>query len=272
MIIDFHTHVFPDKIAERTINTLSESSGGMKAYSDGTVAGLLDRMNEAGTNISVILPVMTKPSQFESITAFAMNINREYSSGERRLISFAGIHPDMPDIEERMKEIKDKGFLGVKIHPEYQGTFINSDGYLRVFRAAREYDLIVVTHAGFDPGFPDGPIKCTPELILDALSKEPCPKLVLAHLGGNELKEEVISSGILDTGVYLDTAFVLNKSMDEDSFNKIVAASSEDRILFASDSPWSSVKEDVERLRQLVPDARLKERIFEKNARRLLGL
>lgn len=36
MIIDFHTHMFPDKIAARTIDFLSKTGGDMNPFTDGT--------------------------------------------------------------------------------------------------------------------------------------------------------------------------------------------------------------------------------------------
>ena len=40
MIIDFHTHMFPDKIAARTIDFLSKTGGDMNPFTDGTWKGL----------------------------------------------------------------------------------------------------------------------------------------------------------------------------------------------------------------------------------------
>ena len=74
MIIDFHTHVFPDKIAKRTIELLAEK-GGNPPFSDGSINGLLCEMEKAGADISVTLPVMTNPAQFDSVTRFAAEIN-----------------------------------------------------------------------------------------------------------------------------------------------------------------------------------------------------
>ena len=137
MIIDFHTHVFSDKIAQRTIELLSEK-GGVPAFSDGTVKGLLSRMEEAGVDVGITLPVLTKPTQFESVNRFAAEINQEFASKERRLISFAGIHPDCEDIDGKMRFIADNGFVGVKIHPDYQDTYINDERYVRILEAAAE--------------------------------------------------------------------------------------------------------------------------------------
>ena len=122
MIIDFHTHVFPEKIAAKTISLLSEK-GGNPPFSDGKIEGLLCEMEKADADISVTLPVMTNPAQFDTITRFAAEINERFKNEARRLISFAGIHPDCEDIEKKMSKIKDCGFLGVKIHPDYQNTF-----------------------------------------------------------------------------------------------------------------------------------------------------
>ena len=105
MIIDFHTHIFPDRIAQKTICYLSEK-GGIPSFSDGSVNGLTERMAEAGTDLSVTLPVLTNPSQFDSVTRFAMEINREFENKSKRLISFAGIHPECENIDQKMKFIR----------------------------------------------------------------------------------------------------------------------------------------------------------------------
>ena len=40
MLIDFHTHAFPDTLAQRAMESLSFASGGLKPQTDGTVASL----------------------------------------------------------------------------------------------------------------------------------------------------------------------------------------------------------------------------------------
>lgn len=106
MVIDFHTHAFPDKIAEKTIAILADRSG-TAASTDGTVDGLIGSMKDAGVDISVVLPVVTKPSQFESINAFAERINSLPG-----IISFGGIHPDCEDSEKKIDALADAGFRG----------------------------------------------------------------------------------------------------------------------------------------------------------------
>ena len=52
MIIDFHTHIFPDKIAKKTIDLLAQK-GGIPPFSDGSVSGLISEMEKGGIDISV---------------------------------------------------------------------------------------------------------------------------------------------------------------------------------------------------------------------------
>ena len=74
MVIDVHTHVYPDKIAARTV-ALLQSVENHPVYSDGTLKGLKEAMTRSCVDLSVVLPVMTKPSQFESILSFAVEVN-----------------------------------------------------------------------------------------------------------------------------------------------------------------------------------------------------
>ena len=64
-ITDFHTHTFPDAIAERAIAGMQQNSHA-KAFGTGTLTGLLDSMEQAGIARSVILPVATNPLKIAS--------------------------------------------------------------------------------------------------------------------------------------------------------------------------------------------------------------
>ena len=269
MIIDFHTHIFPDKIANKTISYLMEK-GDIPSFSDGKASGLLEKMEIAGVDISVALPAMTNPTQFDSINRYAMEINEQYKNSKKRIISFGGIHPSCDDIESKMRFIKESGFSGIKIHPDYQGTFFDDEKYIRILECAKDYDLIVVTHTGYDCGFKGEPIKCTPSIAKSVINRVKHNKLVLAHLGGNEMLGESLDM-LCGLDVYLDTAYVLNY-VSESMFKEFIKRHGEDRILFASDSPWSDIKENVEKIKSFGLDKEIENKIFYKNASKLLGL
>lgn len=269
MIIDFHTHVFPDKIAERTIKILEENSNG-KAYTDGTVNGLINAMERAVASVSVALPVLTKPSQFESISRFAIWINENYSVSGRRIISFGGIHPACENIKGKMKFLKESGFLGVKIHPDYQETFIDDEGYIEILKTAKDLDMIVITHAGVDDGYIGKPVKCPPILSEKVIKKVNHEKFVLAHYGGHKQWEDVYSM-LAGKNVYFDTAFTFHE-IDQSLFVKILDKHGADKILFATDCPWRDIKDDVNILKSFGLDKDTEEKLFYKNAVKLLNL
>ena len=267
MVIDFHTHIFPDKIAGATINALS-SGANIPPHSDGTLNGLVNQMEKAGVNLSVNLPVLTKSKQFDSIFEFGKNIN---NSREIPVLSFAGIHPDEEDLEEKLNRVKGEGFKGIKIHPDYQGTFFDDEKYVRILSLAKSLDLITVTHAGLDGAFVGQEIKCTPKRVLTLLDKiGGYEKLVLAHMGGNELFSEVLDN-LAGERVYFDTSYVL-PFLSEKMIYNIIEKQGEDRILFATDSPWQNQKEMIKILKGYNFGKEAEDKIFYKNASHLLNL
>lgn len=269
MVVDFHTHIFPEKIAQRTIEALASKSTN-KPYTDGTENGLMNALNNAKADIAVTFPVLTKPTQFESVTNFAMQVNERHVEGFPRIISLAGIHPACEDIKGKMRFLKDNGFLGVKIHPDYQGAYIDDDGYLEILKCAKEYDLIVITHSGIDDGYKGEPVRCTPDRVLKVIEKIGHSKFVLAHFGAHRQWEEVLDK-IAGKNVYFDTADTL-QDIDQELFKKIVDKHGDDKILFATDSPWRDIKTDLDILKSFNLNKETEEKILYKNAFKLLNI
>lgn len=265
MIIDFHTHIFPDKIAERSIEALQNVSG-VTAVTDGTLQGLLDSMDKNGVDLSVIMPVVTKPSQFESVNTFATKINEIYKG---RLLSFGGIHPDCENYKTELDRIKELGLPGIKLHPDYQGVMIDDKRYIDIIRYADELGLIILVHAGIDIGLPS-PVHCPPDKMKKVYDATRPKKLVLAHMGGWKQWEEVYEI-LAGEDVFLDTSFSF-EYIEEEMFLKLLIKHGCDKILFATDSPWSDSKKTAERVKSLPISEEQKEQILCGNALKLLNL
>lgn len=279
-IIDFHTHAFPEKIAGKTIEMLSKR-GGIPAHSDGTAEGLCKVLTDAGISLGVVLPVVTRAEQFESVTRFAVQINEgsvlredtktgdEMSKMTAELLSFGGIHPDTPDYKKELKMLSDFGFRGIKLHPDYQGVYFDDIRYMRIIEYASELGLVIITHAGVDIGFPDM-VRCTPERALKVLREVKPEKLVLAHMGGWSLWDEVIGT-LAGEQVYMDTAYSMGH-ISEEHFVTLCREHGAERILFATDCPWGNPKRDVETFLSMPLTAEEQELILHRNAEQLLGL
>ncbi len=263
MIIDFHAHVFPDKMAAETIAFLEEEAD-MKAALDGTVTKLIASMKEASVDLSVLVPVVTAPKQFDGINRFAHSINEQYDN----LLSFGGIHPDCEDYREKLNQLLDMGFQGIKLHPDYQKVFFNDIRYKRLISYATELGMTIVVHAGVDIGLPN-PVHCTPSMAKELLADTQSDKVVLAHLGGWKMWDEV-EAQLVGSKAYLDISFI-HRYIEMEQFYRIVDAHGAEKILFASDSPWASQQEMVEWLNNSRLSEETKEKIFWKNASQLLG-
>ncbi len=277
MIIDFHTHTFPDKIAAAAVAKLEQTAHAI-SHSDGTRGGLLQSMQAAGIDHAVVLPVATNP-----LKCVSMNDTSHTLNGQDGLTYFAAIHPDAPNWQEELARVKSLGFKGVKIHPVYQGVAINDPRFIRILDRCGELGLIVVMHSGADIGFP-GVEKCSPAMLRDALKQSGPVTLVAAHMGGWRNWQEV-PEYLLYTGIYLDTAFSLGSispidnyytpeelpMLDEARFCELVRIFGANRILFGTDSPWDDMQKSVERIRALPLTEAEKTAIFSGNALRLLG-
>ena len=269
MIIDFHTHIFPEKIAAHAISKLAAIVN-LSPSMDGCAEGLRASMKKAGIDMSVVLPVVTDIKQFDSIFRFASFINETYASvQEQRLFSLAGIHPDDPDYKAHLAQIKREGFAGIKLHPNYQNVKFNHIRMKKLLYAASEMELLIITHAGFDPYTPDHEF-CTPDMVLDVLKDVAPENLILAHLGSNGNYDEA-EEKLCGQNVYLDTAYSITH-VSEAQFVRMVRKHGADKILFATDCPWAEQKTCVEILKKSSLTDAEKESILSANAAKLLGI
>lgn len=263
MLIDFHTHCFPDKISKRAVEKLSFVSGGLKYHNDATVSGLKESMEKEGVDISVVLNIATNGHQMKSVNDFAYETNK--MSG---MFAFGSVFPYADDVFDELERIKDMGLSGVKLHPDYQGFFVDDEMMKPIYKKISDLNLICVFHAGFDYGF-SSPFHCMPKNMLNALKWFDSP-VVAAHWGGLDCGEDVIKL-LCGRDIYFDTSFGyghLPRSIAE----KIIDKHGTDKMLFATDSPWSRASDELRLLNTLgLSDYEMSEICFE-NAKKLLKI
>ena len=230
----------------------------------------------------MILPVATNIHQVEKINDSAAALTENFVA--QGIISFACIHPDFENYRAELARVKNLGLKGIKIHPIYQGVDIDDKKFLRIFERAAELDLIVVTHAGLDIGFP-GVEHCAPKMIRRVVEEIGDFKFVLAHMGGWKNWDEVAEI-LAGTNVFIDTAFSTGKIparpdfdwnaadldlLDAAGFLKLYKIFGADKILFGTDSPWSPPAETIDFIKNLPLSDAEKNKILGGNAENLLG-
>ena len=267
MIIDFHTHIWPEKIAARAVESLVKGSGGIyPPVSDGTLAGLLNNMNTWKIDYSVLQPVVTKESQVESTNLWVAEIQNQYKN---QIVSFGGIWPHSENYKEQIDFVVSLGLKGIKFHPEYQNFLVDEDRFLKIYDYALSKGLILIFHAGFDPAYPP-PYKTSPAQFAKIADSMQGGVIVAAHLGGSQ-QWDLVEKDLCGKNIYLDTAMGFD-FYSEEQFLRIVKNHGAEKVLFGTDSPWSSGKTELEKLYTLDLPEEAKNQIAGLNAKRILGL
>lgn len=268
MLIDFHAHVFPDAIAERAVMGIVNASRdiyGMERYvgSDATVSTLKKDMERNNVDISVTMPIATKPGQYKSINRFAAEIT------DGKIISFASLHPFDVGVDDILDDIKKSGFKGIKLHPDYQGVYVDDDVMINLVKKASERGLYTLLHTGEDLGIKK-PFKCALPNLRRFLNVTDNSLLILAHMGGFNIWDGV-EKYLLDSKAYFDTA-VVSKFIDKDTYRRIIERHGAEKILFGTDTPWENPKDTLAFLESSGISAEETEYIKHRNAERILKL
>ncbi len=277
-ITDFHTHTFPDAIAQKAIAGMQVNSHAA-AFGTGTLGGLLHSMEKAGISRSVILPVATNPLKISSINDKLLSQEKS-----QRVVNFGAMHPLAENWKEELNRLSAAGVPGIKLHPQYQGVDITDIRYLRILDHAASLGLLTVMHAGDEIASP-GVVRCSPEMVRSVCDQLGNIPLILAHMGGWKNWERV-ADNLCDTGCYLDTAISLGSIvpiddhyapgdlplLSEADFVNLVRAFGSDRILFGTDSPWADQAEEIRKITSLPLTTDELENILSRNATRLLDI
>ena len=264
MVIDFHTHCFPDKIADKAIQKLAYSSGGLTPYTDGTVAGLRQSMADGGVDLSVVLSIATNARQQTSVNDFAASINNG-----KDIIAFGSVYPHSEDAFDELERIRTLGLKGVKLHPDYQGFAVDDPKMKPLYRKISELGFVTVFHAGLDYGFAP-PYGGMPDKMRVALTWFDSP-VVAAHWGGVNCGEEVLRHLCGIEHLYFDTSFGYSM-MPRYYAERILEKHGTDRMLFGTDTPWHTASLEWRLLDALGLSTEQREAIACRNAKRLLQL
>jgi len=263
MIIDVHTHAFPDHLAARAMAQLQAGTDEVKAVLDGTTGALLRSMDGAGVDASVVASIATRPEQFEPILRWSAAIRSS------RLVPFPSVHPAAPEGVEQVRRLAAEGFRGIKLHPYYQQFTVDEPRLEPVYQALAECGLVLLLHCGFDISFPRDRV-ADPVRLRRVVERFPNLRLVAAHLGAWRDWDEV-ERHLVGQPVYFDisTSF---EFMDRAQAERILRRHPADRLLFGSDSPWMDQQRTIENLRTFGLGREIEAQVLGGNAATLLGL
>lgn len=256
-IIDFHTHIYPPKIAQKATDSICDFYG-LNTNLMGSADVLLERGRKAGITGYVLLPVAIKPEHTHHINQFIVKQTGIHSE----FFGFGTLHAEMNDFNSEIDYIKSSGLKGIKLHPDSQGFAIDDERLFPVYDRLQG-ELPILIHCGdkrYDYSHP--------KRLLRIINEFPKLKIIAAHLGGWSVFEEGFRL-LKDKECYFDISSCMS-FMPAKQIVKYIRGYGADRILFGSDFPlWDPVKE-VELFLSLKLRTEEQERIAFQNAECIL--
>lgn len=259
-LIDIHSHVYPEVIAEKAAESIRNfyelEGGGM----DGTVDMLRKQGDLAGIDRFVILPVGLKPDRVRHINDFIL----EQVAAEPRFLGFGTVHAAMEQIAEEVEYILSKGLRGIKMHPDSQVFAIDDPRLFPVYEQIQG-KLPVILHMGdqrFDYSHP--------ARLRHVLELFPKLQVIAAHFGGYSMYETAYEL-LKDKDCIFDISSSL-MFMPEGVAERYINAYGAERMAFGTDYPlWDPVTE-TKRFQQLKLTPEQFDQIAHKTAERILHL
>ncbi len=212
----------------------------------------------------------------------------EEIKNEKNLIGFGTINFDIGSIQNQVKEIKELGFKGIKIHPAAQEVKVDGRELFEVYAEAEKQGLFVSFHTGLHWHR----IKDYSMLLFDEVAYNfPNLKFSMEHVGGysffreallvmnnNERKGNNIYAGLTSISMEEDALGNLRQgawSLTDDDLCTLIHQTGEKNSIFGLDFPYKNVeytKNAIERIKNLPITEDAKKGILGENLKAVLNL
>lgn len=280
-VIDIHTH--PVQVAELLERDPELSTSVRDVFGlyikPQPIATYLGHLDEAGIDRAVVLPIDCRSAFGRTVVS-----NEQVAwlmEQTPRVIGFASVDPGLDGAAEQLaRDVREYGLSGLKLDPSLQRFRIDDpERAFPVYAAAAELGIPVLIHCGISWS-PAGRSSLGHPLALEpVLESFPDLRIVIAHLGWPWVNEAVMLA-LKHRNVHLDTSVLfsgtpsesLRHVVDNVLGRELIDRSLPRQVLFGSNYPRVDPKRAAWAVRELGFRPKLENRIFDANARELLGL
>ena len=261
MIIDIHTHAWPEKVAQKARENL-ETIFKVKLVGAPTVDTLLKFMQKNQIDISVVCGVAVRAELVPAINDWLFSVR------SKKIKAFCAMHPEYALWKEELKRIKENAD-GIKFQPEFQNFYVDDERLYPIYEEISNLNLPILFHCGEELSG-TMQVRSSPPRILKIKEAFPDLKIIAAHFGGFKFWDEV-KKHLLGRDIYLDTSFFFDY-LPKEEIVSLLSNHRKDRLLFGTDFPLIDQKKDIDFLKSLKLGKDLKEKIFYHNASEILKL
>ncbi|GGO75153.1 amidohydrolase family protein [Nocardioides deserti] len=240
MIIDAHTHVWPDKIAQIALG--GNRVEGLEARGDGTVSGLTEDMAASGVQVSCCLAIANEARHVDSVNRFVAGL------ADDTHVPFGTVHVEL-SVEENLDSLQRHGVRAVKIHPLFQKYALDDSRLWEIFEAFGN-DYAVITHVG-EGGDAFTNSLSNPGMIRDITRQFPGLRLMACHFGGYKILDDA-EEMLAGTDVVLETSWPPSlATLRPERVRDLIRKHGAERIVFGSDWPMTSPAEEIRAIEAL---------------------
>lgn len=260
MIIDAHTHMWPDAVAKRA---LAGSVPDLERRGDGTADGLKESMAAAGIDRSVCLAVANDGRAVDKANRFSGSLDPEY------FIGFGSVHPEL-SVEGNINSLREHGLKGVKIHPFFQKYALDDPRMGDIFDALQGEFPVIIHIGSIATASSEG--VCSPAMLAELVGRFPRLDVIACHFGGYRQFQAAVDT-VVGLPVYLDTSWPPSLAeLDPAEVRAVIESHGPQRIVFASDWPMADQSGEIRAIRELgLPDGDVED-ILGRNLARLLKM
>lgn len=270
MIVDCHTHIFPEDIAPKVME-MNRQNLGLEPYGTGTTSDLITYMDTASVDYAVAFGVAPDGGFVRETNDWLI------SQTNPRLLLFGTITPDYEQWESEIDRIKAAGIVGIKFNPLFQEIFPDDPIMYPLYEKLTQEEMFVFYHAGKGSDHDDNAeVRSTPARLRRLHNDHPNLKLICAHFGGSGMLDEVLEH-LAGADVYLDTSQTPTcKELNTNTIMELIQKHGTERVLYATDYPWARQGSDhgweYEWIRMLDLSEKDQEMILGGNAQSVFGL
>lgn len=259
-MIDFHAHIYPEKIAQRAVRSVGEFYH-IPMDAQGTPEDLLEQGKEFAVSGYVVHSVAVDENHVQTVNDYIASECEKH----KEFYGFGTIHAAYPNKTEELRRIRELGLHGVKIHPDTQYYNMNDERMDEVYDFLSKEDLPLLIHCGdyrYDYSHP--------RRLKDILDRFPDLTVIAAHFGGWSVWDLALEY-LRDTRCYLDTSSSI-AMLGTVRAEELIRLYGAERIVFGTDFPMWRLKDELAFFEKMNLTQEEKELIFHQNAEKILKI
>jgi predicted TIM-barrel fold metal-dependent hydrolase len=261
MIIDSHLHLPPRKKTE--------------TYED-SKATLLRDLRTSGVDYAILIPDNVPESHIGDLDTML-----ELTRNDKQLFVMGTIdilREERAAIQKLDSLFDAKRIVAIKIFPGHDPIYPTDSRLEPVYALCIKHDLPIVIHTGWNSNNPEVAKYNDPKHIAKIAGKFPQLKVVISHYFWPEVKYCHDITKPLEN-IYFDTSALADEEVTEETGIQniievltLTANERPDNVIFGTDYAMCSIKKHISLINSLDIEARLKEKIFCRNAVELFKL